>query len=99
MWSCGQRCVLVALQAQPNRAVSVDQLVYRCGGSRPPQRPTDLPYSYVSRLRRALAPAAPVAAILRRGGGYRDAVNRAAVDVHRFTNLATRAGAASDEAL
>jgi hypothetical protein len=49
-------------------------------------------YSYVYRLRRALAPAAPVAAILWRGGGYRDAVNRAAVDVHRFTNLATRAG-------
>jgi DNA-binding SARP family transcriptional activator/Flp pilus assembly protein TadD len=92
-----QRCVLVALLVDANRTVSVDALVERVWADRPPQRARSAVYSYLSRLRQALA-AAPEVRIARQHGGYFVTVDAMAVDVHRFHGLVARAHAAADAA-
>ena len=52
-----QRCVLAALLVDCNRPVPVDRLLDRVWGDRLPQRARGTVYSYLSRLRRVLAPA------------------------------------------
>ncbi|SCG02909.1 DNA-binding transcriptional activator of the SARP family [Streptomyces sp. MnatMP-M17] len=91
-----QRCVLAALMADANRLVSVDQLIDRVWGERPPQRAQASLYSYISRLRQALSPAAGDADIERRSGGYVLTVDTSAVDLHRFRELVERARTADD---
>ncbi|MFF3751787.1 BTAD domain-containing putative transcriptional regulator [Streptomyces sp. NPDC002018] len=91
-----QRCVLAALMVDANRAVAVDRLIDRVWGERPPQRAQASLYSYVSRLRQALSPAAGDADIERRPGGYALAVDTYAVDLHRFRDLVERARTADD---
>jgi len=63
---------------------------------RPPQRARETLYSYLSRLRQALAAAG--VAILGHSAAYSVEVDPAAVDMHRFTQLVAAARAADDEA-
>ena len=91
-----QRCVLVTLLVEANHAVSVDQLVDRVWGERLPSRARDTLYSYLSRLRHALAALGDVS-LLRQPGGYVLKVDPMAVDLHRFRDLVTRARAAQSE--
>ncbi|MEV7683761.1 BTAD domain-containing putative transcriptional regulator [Streptomyces sp. NPDC088341] len=91
-----QRCVLAALMVDANRVVSVDRLIDRVWGERPPQRAQASLYSYISRLRQALSPAAGDADIERRSGGYVLTVDTSAVDLHRFRELVERARTADD---
>ncbi|MGH3930507.1 MAG: FxSxx-COOH system tetratricopeptide repeat protein [Pseudonocardiaceae bacterium] len=91
-----QRCVLVALLAEVNQVVPVDQLVDRVWGERPAPRARDTLYSYLSRLRQALAPAGDVG-LAHRPGGYVLTVDPNTVDLHRFRHLVTAAREATDE--
>ncbi|GAA2733859.1 BTAD domain-containing putative transcriptional regulator [Streptomyces nogalater] len=85
-----QRCVLAALLVDVGRAVSVDTLVDRVWGDRPPQRTKETLYGYLSRLRQALRPAAEVT-VARRPGGYVLEADPLSVDLHLFRDLVARA--------
>jgi DNA-binding SARP family transcriptional activator/tetratricopeptide (TPR) repeat protein len=85
-----QRCVLSVLLVEPGRPVPVDQLVDRVWGEDAPQRATGALYSYLSRLRSAVAGAAEVE-IARQPGGYVLTVDPQTVDLHRFRRLMTLA--------
>ena len=85
-----QRCVLGVLLVEAGRPVTVDQLVDRVWGEDAPQRAAGALYSYLSRLRRAVAGAAGVE-IQREPGGYLLTVDPQAVDLHRFRRLMTLA--------
>jgi DNA-binding SARP family transcriptional activator/tetratricopeptide (TPR) repeat protein len=87
-----QRCVLVALLVEPNRAVPIDQLVDRVWGERPPQRARGAMYSYLSRLRGVLASAGGPH-IVRHAGGYLLTADPMTVDMHRFRRLVAQARA------
>ena len=89
-----QRCVLAALLVEPGRAVPADVLLERAWGDRLPRHPREALYSYVSRLRRVLAPGG--CAVERRPGGYLLRIDPLDVDLHLFDDLVRRAGAASD---
>ncbi|MGW2180729.1 AfsR/SARP family transcriptional regulator [Streptomyces sp. NPDC001732] len=91
-----QQCVLAALLVDIGRRVSVDQLIDRVWGERPPQRARDALYSYLSRLRRVLAPAGT--GIERCDGGYLLRAQEDAVDLHRFRRLLERARTVDDDA-
>src|SRR4051794_7810641 len=89
-----QRCVLATLLVDGNRSVPVEQLMDRVWGRRAPQRGREALYSYVSRLRRALAGADDVR-IGRRSGGYLLTIDPMAVGLHRFHQLLAPARTAS----
>jgi DNA-binding SARP family transcriptional activator/tetratricopeptide (TPR) repeat protein len=90
------RCVLAALLVDANRVVSVDQLMERVWGDRPPQRGRNVLYSYLSRLRTAFAAEHDVR-IERRPGGYLFTVDETSVDLHRFRGLLTAARLAKED--
>jgi DNA-binding SARP family transcriptional activator/tetratricopeptide (TPR) repeat protein len=90
-----QRDVLVVLLVEANRLVPLDDLVDRVWGEHPPRRPKDALYSYLSRLRVALAGCA--VRIDRQGGGYRLAVDPMSVDLHRFQHLVEDARSQVDD--
>ncbi|MGA5702694.1 BTAD domain-containing putative transcriptional regulator [Peterkaempfera bronchialis] len=92
-----QRSVLAVLLVDANRMVSVDQLVDRVWGEHPPQRAQATLYSYISRLRQALAPGTGEVGIDRRSGGYSLVVESSAVDLHCFRALLARARRAEDD--
>ncbi|HLL66610.1 MAG TPA: BTAD domain-containing putative transcriptional regulator [Micromonosporaceae bacterium] len=85
-----QRSVLGVLLVEAGRPVPVDRLVDRVWGEDVPQRVESALYSYLSRLRRAMADAAGVG-IERQPGGYLLTVDPQAVDLHRFRRLVTLA--------
>jgi DNA-binding SARP family transcriptional activator/tetratricopeptide (TPR) repeat protein len=89
-----RRCVLVALLVDVNRIVPIDRLLTRIWADHPPQRAREVLYSYLSRLRRILAPAG--AGINRRYGGYMLTVDAVTVDLHRFHGLLARARSSGD---
>jgi DNA-binding SARP family transcriptional activator/tetratricopeptide (TPR) repeat protein len=91
-----QRCVLGVLLVEAGRPVTVDQLIERVWGEDAPQRAAGALYSYLSRLRRALADAAEVG-IERQAGGYVLTVDPQTVDLHRFRRLTTLARAAESD--
>jgi len=91
-----QRCVLATLLVEANQAVSADQLVDRVWGERLSPRARDTLYSYLSRLRHALAAVDDVD-LTRQSGGYVLKVDPMAVDLHRFHHLVTQARAAQSE--
>ncbi|MEV6304065.1 BTAD domain-containing putative transcriptional regulator [Actinoplanes sp. NPDC051861] len=91
-----QRCVLSVLLVEAGRPVTVDQLIDRVWGERVPQRAAGALYSYVSRLRGALAGADGVE-IRRDPGGYLLTVDPQAVDLHRFRRLMTQARATESD--
>ncbi|MGQ0776055.1 MAG: AfsR/SARP family transcriptional regulator [Pseudonocardiales bacterium] len=91
-----QRCVLAVLLAEANQPVTVDQLVDRVWGQGVPHRARDTLYSYLSRLRQALAPAHEVR-LTRQTGGYVLVVDPMVVDLHRFRWLLAQARAAEED--
>ncbi|HEY3708857.1 MAG TPA: BTAD domain-containing putative transcriptional regulator [Amycolatopsis sp.] len=91
-----QRLVLAALLISVNRVLAPDQLIDRVWGADAPAGAVKTLRSYLARLRTVVA-GAPVV-IERQNGGYRLAVeDELVVDVHRFTDLITRARAMADE--
>jgi DNA-binding SARP family transcriptional activator len=90
-----QWCVLATLLLDANTTVTVDELVDRVWGGRPPQRAKETLYSYVSRLRTILAVDQDVQ-ITRRSTGYELTVDADAVDVHRFHRLVLAARSSAD---
>jgi DNA-binding SARP family transcriptional activator/tetratricopeptide (TPR) repeat protein len=91
-----QRTVLAILLAEANAPVSVDQLIDRVWADRPPRQVRNSLYSYVTRLRRALAPAEDVH-ITRHSGSYRLTVDEQSVDLHRFRRLTAEAHRIGDD--
>ncbi|MBF9129618.1 winged helix-turn-helix domain-containing protein [Plantactinospora sp. S1510] len=92
-----QRSVLVALLVDANEIVSVGQLLDRVWADRRPQRARETLYSYLSRLRHRLSPAAGVT-VTRRSAGYLLTAPPDAVDLHRFRGLVRQARNTEDDA-
>jgi DNA-binding SARP family transcriptional activator/tetratricopeptide (TPR) repeat protein len=91
-----QRCVLTALLADVNRTVPVDTLADRVWGENLPKRPREALYSYLSRLRTALAGIDGVT-LTQRSGGYLLTADPETVDLHRFHHLLGAAKDTTDE--
>ncbi|QKW37323.1 tetratricopeptide repeat protein [Actinomadura sp. NAK00032] len=91
------RALLAMLLLDAGRVVPVERLIDGLYGEDPPSGAANALQSQVSRLRRALGDAAPVEGL---PAGYRIAVEREDVDVHRFERLAAgaRRAAAAGEA-
>ena len=91
------RAVLAVLLAEANRVVTVDQLVDRVWGvESAPDDPRGALRTYVSLLRRALAPAEGVA-LVRRSPGYTAVLDERRVDLHHFRDLLAQARTAGDD--
>jgi DNA-binding SARP family transcriptional activator len=88
-----QRSVLAALLADANRLVSTDQLLDRVWGDRPPPTARGTLFTYLTRLRQAVAPVP----IERRSGGYQITIEPGTLDVDRFTDLVTQAHEVRDD--
>ncbi|GAA4607803.1 DNA-binding SARP family transcriptional activator/tetratricopeptide (TPR) repeat protein [Actinoplanes octamycinicus] len=91
-----QRCVLGVLLVEAGRPVTVDQLIDRVWGGSAPQRAAGALYSYLSRLRGAIAGADGVE-VRREPGGYLLTVDPHAVDLHEFRDLSALARAAESD--
>jgi DNA-binding SARP family transcriptional activator len=89
-----QRAVLAVLLVDANNPVSLDQLTSRVWGADPPLRAAGTLRSYLSRLRGALATTG-CGGIRRGAGGYLVEIDEMAVDLHRFRDLSTQAGASA----
>ncbi|WP_433260713.1 AfsR/SARP family transcriptional regulator [Actinosynnema sp. CS-041913] len=90
-----QRHVLAALVAEPGRPVLPEVVVERVWGQRSGERMPPSLHTYISQLRRALAPVGVT--ITRAGGGYLCPVDPSAVDTHRFADLVAQARVADDD--
>ena len=90
-----QQCVLVALLVNANRPVSGDELIERAWGESPPPRARNTLYTYLSRLRQALAGTDEVT-LLRKPAGYQLLVDEQAVDLHVFRTLTNQARTRTD---
>jgi hypothetical protein len=94
-----QQGVLAALLCDVNRPVSVDHLVERVWGEqRPPERPRNTVYTYISLLNRSLADVAK-AVIVRRTHGYMIELDDEQVNLRRFRSLIERAWSPGDGAV
>lgn len=91
-----QRSLLAVLLIEANRTVPTDQLIDRAWGDHRPHQALNTLYSYLSRLRRALANADNVE-LTRRSGGYLVRVDESAVDLHRFRQLLRQASGSDVE--
>ncbi|SDM53328.1 AfsR/SARP family transcriptional regulator [Allokutzneria albata] len=89
-----QQCVLAALAVEAGRLVPADRLAVRVWGEDVPRRARATLYSYISRLRQALADVDGVV-IERRSGGY--ALLADSVDLHRFHALRAAAREQADD--
>ncbi|WP_212824053.1 tetratricopeptide repeat protein [Catellatospora sp. TT07R-123] len=87
-----QRCVLAVLLVEAGHSVSADTLTERVWAGPTRERRAAL-YSYLSRLRTVLADGG--SRIERGRSGYRLAVDRDALDLHRFHHLVGQARAAA----
>ncbi|GAB6897238.1 AfsR/SARP family transcriptional regulator [Kineosporia succinea] len=83
-----QRTLLATLLLNPNRVVSVDEIVDRVWGERPPQRPRAALHTYVTRLRHSLEPLPPVETT---AGGYLIETDAHELDLLRFRELSAEA--------
>lgn len=81
------RRLLALLALHPARVVSRPEIIAALWGDHPPSSAPSLIHGYASRLRKQL-PGGPV---LAEHGGYRLGIDPAAVDLTRFTRLATEA--------
>ncbi|MEO6084843.1 MAG: BTAD domain-containing putative transcriptional regulator [Umezawaea sp.] len=91
------RCVLVALLVDANHPVTADALIKRVWGDRPPATARGTLSTYLTHVRRTVAD--PDVRVERRRDGYALVIAPSQVDLHRFTDLATRARAAADDRL
>jgi len=95
-----QRGVLALLVLEPNRVVSMQQLIYRLWGDDPPVRATGTVQAYVSNLRRALEPrrrpGEQARVLVWRAPGYVLRVPPDDVDWLRFERLVDRARVARE---
>ncbi|WP_165967979.1 AfsR/SARP family transcriptional regulator [Saccharopolyspora elongata] len=91
-----QRSVLAALLVDAGKPVSAEQLVDRVWGDEPPRRGRETLYSYLSRLRRALAGVEGVS-FSARAGGYVLTIDPGSVDLHLFHQLVAEAREDSDD--
>jgi len=89
--------VLATLLAEVNTAVPIDVLADRVWGDRPPRRPHQALYTYLSRLRTALAEVEDVV-VARDSHGYVLRTDPDHVDLHRFRRLVKQAGETDDTA-
>ena len=94
------RRLLLILALEVRRRVGTDVLIDRFWGGEPPERSNATLHMHISALRRALGSAV----IVTEGSGYRFALEESDIDVSRFDELASIAGAARqssdrDEAL
>ncbi|HWO63680.1 MAG TPA: BTAD domain-containing putative transcriptional regulator [Umezawaea sp.] len=89
-----QRSVLAVLAVEVGRVVPTDTLINRVWGERPPSRARSTLRTYLTRLRRALAPKGVT--ITHRNDGYLLGVGPDTVDLHRFRRLLTAAREYSD---
>lgn len=85
------RTLLAALLLEPGRTVPVDRLVGGIWGDQPPSTAGALVQTYVSSLRRTLAPAAGRDVIVTRPPGYALDIDPGQVDVVRFEARTTDA--------
>ena len=91
-----QRCVLGVLLVEAGRPVTVEKIIDRVWGEDAPQRASGALYSYLSRLRRAVADAGGVE-IKRQPSGYLLTADPQTVDLHRFRRLVTLARTAESD--
>jgi DNA-binding SARP family transcriptional activator/tetratricopeptide (TPR) repeat protein len=84
-----QKAVLVVLSTEVDRVVPVDRLIDRVWGGRAPAQARSVLRTYVSNLRRALAPTG--IAITWRDTGYRLTADPDCVDLHCFRRLLAQA--------
>ncbi len=94
----GQRVVLGLLAAEPGVSVSRDTVIDVLWGQEPPSTAVSLVQSYVSRLRKLLAPpgkrpAAGEGVIVSAGGGYRLQLSSSQLDLLAFRDLVAMAEA------
>ncbi|WP_246037618.1 AfsR/SARP family transcriptional regulator [Saccharothrix texasensis] len=89
-----QRSVLAVLAVEAGRVVAVDTLIDRVWGERPPSRARSTLRTYLTHLRRALAPSG--VAIIHRNAGYLLTAEPHIVDLHRFHQLLTSARVQQD---
>ncbi|WHT18235.1 BTAD domain-containing putative transcriptional regulator [Crossiella sp. CA-258035] len=89
-----QRSVLAVLLTEANRPVPAAVLLDRVWGQRLPDTARHTLGSYLSRLRRTLAPTGVT--LTRGNGGYTLSVPESAVDLHRFRALCARARTAPE---
>jgi DNA-binding SARP family transcriptional activator len=93
-----QRTVLAALLIEPEQPISIDRLVDRVWADSPPPGVRNVIYTYITRLRRALAATGEAAVHVHRDNvGYRLSVSKDQVDLHLFGTLMRRARAASPD--
>jgi predicted ATPase/DNA-binding SARP family transcriptional activator/tetratricopeptide (TPR) repeat protein len=83
------RTLVVRLALDAPKPVSTSELIDAVWSDEPPVDATNALQSLVSRLRRAVG---DPSAVVAEPAGYRLAVDRTAIDLHRFTDLAGRAG-------
>jgi DNA-binding SARP family transcriptional activator len=95
-----QRTVLAVLLVEAGRSVPVPAVIDRVWGDRPPRQVRATLHSYVTRLRRILAPADAGPDRVRlphHSGGYRLEIDPEQVDLHRFQRLVRQARAVADD--
>jgi tetratricopeptide (TPR) repeat protein len=86
------RSVLAVLLLHPGRVVPRSVIARRAWRGDPPDTAHELISNYISRLRRALAPAAAYVGLEAVHPGFRVKINADAIDAHRFTVLLRQAG-------
>jgi tetratricopeptide (TPR) repeat protein len=89
-----QRAVLTVLLLDAGRVVPTATLLDRVWGNEPPDSAVNVLYTYIARLRKALAPSQ--VRLASRSGGYLIDIEEDAVDVHRFQRLVAAAEAEQD---
>ncbi|TDV52040.1 BTAD domain-containing putative transcriptional regulator [Actinophytocola oryzae] len=98
--SAHRRAVLAVLALSAGHTVSRDDLIDALWGNEPPTSASGSIYTYVSALRQALEPGRAKRSggtlLASVGSGYSLRIDRADIDVHRFTALRTRAANTSD---
>lgn len=88
----GQRHVLAVLMLSPGQVVTIEELIDRVWGEKPPNHVRNVLYSYVARLRKTWrSHRYPGDPLFRSGGGYLLDIAPEAVDCHRFRERVAQA--------
>jgi tetratricopeptide (TPR) repeat protein/DNA-binding SARP family transcriptional activator len=90
------RGLLAVLLLHPGQVVPKQKLIEFAWDGDQPLTAEDLVVAYISRLRKALAPAGDLVKLTSVQPGFRADIDPACVDAHRFTALVDRAGSDRD---